>query len=68
MVRLPLACLLSLLCAGCDGAATNSATLRNQQTSPAAAGDAVTLAEETMDNAMNAMNDTPAVPTNTLTR
>ncbi len=64
MVRLPLACLALLLCAACDRPATSSVAPQNQQVGWAGEGDAVTLAEQTMDNAMNAMDDPPAVMAN----
>lgn len=63
MVRLPLACLALLSCAACDGPATSAVATKNQQAGSGAEGDAVTLAEQTMDNAMNAMDNPPAAPT-----
>lgn len=65
MVRLPLACFALLLCPACDGPATTAVAPQNQQAVSAGQEDAVTLAEQTMDNAMNAMNEPPAAPTDT---
>lgn len=62
MVRLPLACLALLSCGACDGPATSAVATTNQQAGFSAQGDAVTLAEQTMDNAMNAMDSPPTAP------
>lgn len=62
MVRLPLTCAALLMCAACDRSKNDPVAAPDQRMTSVGEEDAVTLAEQTMDNAMNAMSEPAAKP------